>query len=165
MRCSIEWLDDLTPLSMGLSALLIERFFIMQAKSIRNIAIIAHVDHGKTTLVDCLLSQSGAYRENQQVEERAMDSMDLEKEKGITIKAKNLAVNWTNPKDGQAYTINIVDTPGHADFGAEVERVMKMVDGVLLLTDAVGGPQAQTRWVLRKALDPVSYTHLRAHET
>lgn len=125
----------------------------MQAKSIRNIAIIAHVDHGKTTLVDCLLSQSGAYRENQQVEERAMDSMDLEKEKGITIKAKNLAVNWTNPKDGQAYTINIVDTPGHADFGAEVERVMKMVDGVLLLTDAVGGPQAQTRWVLRKALD------------
>ena len=81
-----------------------------------------------------------------------MDSMDLEREKGITIKAKNLSVKWTNPKDAIEYTINIVDTPGHADFGAEVERVMKMVDGVLLLTDAVGGPQAQTRWVLRKAL-------------
>jgi len=125
----------------------------LNAKNIRNIAIIAHVDHGKTTLVDCLLHQSGTYRENQQVEERAMDSMDLEREKGITIKAKNLAVNWTDPKDGETYTINIVDTPGHADFGAEVERVMKMVDGVLLLTDAVGGPQAQTRWVLRKALE------------
>ncbi len=125
----------------------------MNAKHIRNIAIIAHVDHGKTTLVDCLLKQSGTYRENQHIEERAMDSMDLEREKGITIKAKNLAVKWLNPKDGITYTINIVDTPGHADFGAEVERVMKMVDGVLLLTDAVGGPQAQTRWVLRKALD------------
>ena len=125
----------------------------MNAKNIRNIAIIAHVDHGKTTLVDCLLQQSGTYRENQKVQERAMDSMDLEREKGITIKAKNLAVKWVNPKDGEKYTINIVDTPGHADFGAEVERVMKMVDGVLLLTDAVGGPQAQTRWVLRKALD------------
>ncbi len=125
----------------------------MNAKNIRNIAIIAHVDHGKTTLVDCLLQQSGTYRDNQKVEERAMDSMDLEREKGITIKAKNLAVKWTSPKDGEVYTINIVDTPGHADFGAEVERVMKMVDGVLLLTDAVGGPQAQTRWVLRKALD------------
>ncbi len=116
------------------------------AEKIRNIAIIAHVDHGKTTLVDCLLEQSGTYRENQQVQERAMDSMDLEREKGITIKAKNTAIEW------QGYTINIVDTPGHADFGAEVERVMKLVDGVLLLTDAVGGPQAQTRWVLRKAL-------------
>lgn len=125
----------------------------MNAQHIRNIAIIAHVDHGKTTLVDCLLKQSGTYRENQHIEERAMDSMDLEREKGITIKAKNLAVKWQNPKDGIIYTINIVDTPGHADFGAEVERVMKMVDGVLLLTDAVGGPQAQTRWVLRKALD------------
>ena len=119
----------------------------------RNIAIIAHVDHGKTTLVDCLLQQSGTFRENQAVEERAMDSMDLEREKGITIKAKNTAIKWENPKDGITYTINIVDTPGHADFGAEVERVMKMVDGVLLLTDAVGGPQAQTRWVLRKALE------------
>jgi GTP-binding protein len=116
------------------------------AEKIRNIAIIAHVDHGKTTLVDCLLQQSGTYRENQAVPERAMDSMDLEREKGITIKAKNTAIQWNG------YTINIVDTPGHADFGAEVERVMKMVDGVLLLTDAVGGPQAQTRWVLRKAL-------------
>ncbi|MGB0334740.1 MAG: translational GTPase TypA [Opitutales bacterium] len=125
----------------------------MNAKHIRNIAIIAHVDHGKTTLVDCLLQQSGTFRENQAVEERAMDSMDLEREKGITIKAKNTAIKWENPKDGITYTINIVDTPGHADFGAEVERVMKMVDGVLLLTDAVGGPQAQTRWVLRKALD------------
>ena len=125
----------------------------MNAEHIRNIAIIAHVDHGKTTLVDCLLQQSGTFRENQKVEERAMDSMDLEREKGITIKAKNTAVRWENPQDGITYTINIVDTPGHADFGAEVERVMKMVDGVLLLTDAVGGPQAQTRWVLRKALD------------
>lgn len=116
------------------------------ADRIRNIAIIAHVDHGKTTLVDCLLRQSGTFRENQMIQERAMDSMDLEREKGITIKAKNTAIRW---KD---FTINIVDTPGHADFGAEVERVMKMVDGVLLLTDAVGGPQAQTRWVLRKAL-------------
>lgn len=119
---------------------------ISTAEKIRNIAIIAHVDHGKTTLVDCLLQQSGTYRENQDVPERAMDSMDLEREKGITIKAKNTAIQWNG------YTINIVDTPGHADFGAEVERVMKMVDGVLLLTDAVGGPQAQTRWVLRKAL-------------
>ncbi|MFP4068932.1 MAG: translational GTPase TypA [Verrucomicrobiota bacterium] len=125
----------------------------MKAEHIRNIAIIAHVDHGKTTLVDCLLKQSGTFRENQQVAERVMDSMDLEREKGITIKAKNTAIKWANPKDGATYTINIVDTPGHADFGAEVERVMKMVDGVLLLTDAVGGPQAQTRWVLRKALD------------
>ncbi len=104
------------------------------------------MDHGKTTLVDELLQQSGTFRDNQVVAERVMDSMDLEREKGITIKAKNTAINW---KD---YTITIVDTPGHADFGAEVERVMKMVDGVLLLTDAVSGPQAQTRWVLRKAL-------------
>ena len=124
----------------------------MNADLIRNIAIIAHVDHGKTTLVDCLLKQSGTFRENQSTEERMMDSMDLEREKGITIKAKNTAIKWNNPKDNKTYTINIVDTPGHADFGAEVERVMKMVDGVLLLTDAVGGPQAQTRWVLKKAL-------------
>jgi GTP-binding protein len=113
---------------------------------IRNLAIIAHVDHGKTTLVDQLLQAGGTYRENQAVTERAMDSMDLEKEKGITIKAKNTAVLW------KGYTVNIVDTPGHADFGAEVERVMKMVDGVLLVVDASGGPQAQTRFVLRKAL-------------
>ena len=113
---------------------------------IRNIAIIAHVDHGKTTLVDCLMQEGGVYRENQQGQERAMDSMDIEREKGITIKAKNTSVHW------KGKTINIVDTPGHADFGGEVERVMKMVDGVLLLVDAKDGPQAQTRFVLRKAL-------------
>jgi GTP-binding protein len=117
-----------------------------EAKQYRNIAIIAHVDHGKTTLVDELLKQSGTFRSNQVVSERVMDSMDLEREKGITIKAKNTSVHW---KD---YVINIVDTPGHADFGAEVERVMKMVDGVLLLVDAYDGPQAQTRFVLKKAL-------------
>lgn len=109
-------------------------------------AIIAHVDHGKTTLVDKLLAAGGAYRDNQAVTERAMDSMDLEREKGITIKAKNTSINW------RGYTINIVDTPGHADFGGEVERVMKMVDGVLLVVDAFDGPQAQTTFVLRKAL-------------
>jgi len=114
--------------------------------SIRNLAIIAHVDHGKTTLVDRLLAAAGVYRDNQAVQERAMDSMDLEREKGITIKAKNTSIHW---KD---YLINIVDTPGHADFGGEVERVMRMVDGVLLLVDASDGPQAQTRFVLRKAL-------------
>ena len=115
-------------------------------QNIRNIAIIAHVDHGKTTLVDKLLKEGGVYRANQHVEERAMDSMDLEKEKGITIKAKNTSVHW------QDKTINIVDTPGHADFGGEVERALRMVDGVLLLVDAYDGPQAQTRFVLRKAL-------------
>jgi GTP-binding protein len=114
---------------------------------IRNIAIIAHVDHGKTTLVDQLLRQSGTFRSNQHIEERVMDSMDLEREKGITIRAKNAAFHW---KD---YRINIVDTPGHADFGGEVERIMKMVDGVLLVVDAHDGPQAQTRFVLRKALE------------
>ncbi len=115
-------------------------------KNIRNLAIIAHVDHGKTTLVDALLRASGNFRENQQIDERAMDSMDLEKEKGITIKAKNTSVHW------QDHIINIVDTPGHADFGGEVERVMKMVDGVMLVVDAYEGPQAQTRFVLKKAL-------------
>ena len=116
---------------------------------IRNIAIIAHVDHGKTTLVDCLLKQSGTFRANQAIatEERIMDSMDLEREKGITIKAKNAAFKY---KD---YHINIVDTPGHADFGGEVERIMNMIDGVLLVVDAADGPQAQTRFVLRKALE------------
>jgi GTP-binding protein len=116
---------------------------------IRNIAIIAHVDHGKTTLVDCLLKQSGTFRANQAIsnEERIMDSMDLEREKGITIRAKNAAFKY---KD---YHINIVDTPGHADFGGEVERIMNMVDGVLLVVDAAEGPQAQTRFVLRKALE------------
>jgi GTP-binding protein len=114
---------------------------------IRNIAIIAHVDHGKTTLVDQLLRQSGTFRSNQRIEERVMDSMDLEREKGITIRAKNAAFQWNG------YRINIVDTPGHADFGGEVERIMKMVDGVLLVVDAHDGPQAQTRFVLRKALE------------
>jgi len=118
----------------------------MRAKNIRNIAIIAHVDHGKTTIVDLLLKAGGVYRDNQEVEERAMDSMDQERERGITIKAKNTAIHWND------YIINIVDTPGHADFGGEVERVMKMVDGVLLIVDAAEGPQAQTRFVLRKAL-------------
>ena len=115
-------------------------------QNIRNIAIIAHVDHGKTTLVDKLLKEGGVFRANQQVEERAMDTMDLEREKGITIKAKNTAVHWHDK------TINIVDTPGHADFGGEVERALRMVDGVLLVVDAYDGPQAQTRFVLRKAL-------------
>ncbi|HEY5752138.1 MAG TPA: translational GTPase TypA [Chthoniobacterales bacterium] len=115
---------------------------------IRNIAIIAHVDHGKTTLVDQLLKQSGTFRANEAKasEDRIMDSMDLEREKGITIKAKNAAFHW---KD---YHVNIVDTPGHADFGGEVERIMKMVDGVLLVVDAHDGPQAQTKFVLKKAL-------------
>jgi GTP-binding protein len=116
---------------------------------IRNIAIIAHVDHGKTTLVDCLLKQSGTFRANQAIatEERIMDSMDLEREKGITIRAKNAAFKYKN------YHVNIVDTPGHADFGGEVERAMSMIDGVLLVVDAAEGPQAQTRFVLRKALE------------
>jgi GTP-binding protein len=116
-------------------------------EKIRNIAIIAHVDHGKTTLVDQLLRQSGTFRTNQKVEERVMDSMDLEREKGITIRAKNAAFKY---KD---YHVNIVDTPGHADFGGEVERIMKMVDGVLLVVDSHDGPQAQTKFVLRKALE------------
>ena len=116
---------------------------------IRNIAIIAHVDHGKTTLVDCLLKQAGTFRANEAKasEERIMDSMDLEREKGITIRAKNAAFRWHD------YHINIVDTPGHADFGGEVERIMKMIDGVLLVVDAHDGPQAQTKFVLRKALE------------
>ena len=118
----------------------------MTPDRIRNLAIIAHVDHGKTTLVDQLLQASGMYRDNQAVVERAMDSMDLEREKGITIKAKATSIHWND------HIINIVDTPGHADFGAEVERVMKMVDGVLLVVDAFSGPQAQTRFVLRKAM-------------
>jgi len=114
---------------------------------IRNIAIIAHVDHGKTTLVDAMLRQSGTFRENEQVRERVMDSMDLERERGITIMAKNTAVRYHN------FKINIVDTPGHADFGGEVERVLKMVDGVMLLVDAAEGCLPQTRFVLRKALE------------
>ena len=117
-----------------------------QSTHIRNLAIIAHVDHGKTTLVDQLLRQSGVFRENQSIDERAMDSMDQERERGITIKAKNTSVLWND------YLINVVDTPGHADFGGEVERVMKMVDGVMLVVDSHEGPQAQTRFVLQKAL-------------
>ncbi|HEX2048507.1 MAG TPA: translational GTPase TypA [Acidimicrobiales bacterium] len=116
-------------------------------RDLRNLAIVAHVDHGKTTLVDAMLWQSGIFRENQDVAERVMDSMDLEREKGITILAKNTAVRYGDVK------LNIVDTPGHADFGGEVERALTMVDGVLLLVDAAEGPQPQTRFVLRKALE------------
>ena len=113
---------------------------------LRNIAIIAHVDHGKTTLVDELLKQSGAFRENQAVAERAMDSNDLERERGITILAKPTSVEWKGTR------INIVDTPGHADFGGEVERILSMVDGVVLLVDAAEGPMPQTKFVTSKAL-------------
>ena len=117
-----------------------------QRDDLRNIAIIAHVDHGKTTLVDGMLKQSNVFRENQVVGELIMDSNDLERERGITILAKNTAVTYKGTR------INIVDTPGHADFGGEVERVMNMVDGVLLLIDAVDGPMPQTKFVLRQAL-------------
>ena len=116
-------------------------------EDIRNVAIVAHVDHGKTTLVDAMLWQSGAFRSGQDVNERVMDSMDLEREKGITILAKNTSVRYGDVK------LNIVDTPGHADFGGEVERGLTMVDGVLLLVDASEGPLPQTRFVLRKALE------------
>ena len=119
----------------------------MRKESIRNIAIIAHVDHGKTTLVDGLLKQSGTFKEHQNVEDRVMDSMDLEKERGITITAKNTAVYFQDIK------INILDTPGHADFGGEVERSLNLVDGALLLVDASEGPLPQTRFVLKKALE------------
>ena len=118
----------------------------MEQKSIRNIAIIAHVDHGKTILVDAMLKQTGTFRENEQVEERVMDSGDLERERGITILAKNTSLYYKGVK------INIVDTPGHADFGGEVERSLSMVDGVLLLVDAFEGCMPQTRTVLKKAL-------------
>jgi GTP-binding protein len=120
---------------------------------IRNVAIVAHVDHGKTTLVDAMLKQSGAFRENQHVDDRVMDSNDLEREKGITILAKNTAVHFRDPKKGTDTVINIIDTPGHADFGGEVERGLSMVDGVVLLVDASEGPLPQTRFVLRKALN------------
>ena len=113
---------------------------------IRNIAIIAHVDHGKTTLVDALLRQSGTFRDNQRVAERAMDSNDLERERGITILAKCTSIDW------EGVRINVVDTPGHADFGGEVERVLGMVDGVLVLVDAAEGPMPQTKFVVAKAL-------------
>jgi len=118
---------------------------------LRNVAIIAHVDHGKTTLVDSMLWQSGAFRENADVNERVMDSMDLEREKGITILAKQTAVDYYT-ESGERVTINIIDTPGHADFGGEVERGLEMVNGVLLLVDAAEGPLPQTRFVLAKAL-------------
>ncbi len=119
----------------------------MNKENIRNIAIIAHVDHGKTTLVDCMLKQSGVFRENQQVQERVLDSNDLEKERGITILSKNISINYKGVK------INVIDTPGHADFGGEVERVLGMVDGALLIVDAAEGPMPQTRFVLSKALE------------
>ena len=118
----------------------------MKRTDIRNVAIIAHVDHGKTTLVDQMLKQSGTFRENEAVEERVMDSNSLERERGITILSKNTAVAYKDVK------VNIIDTPGHADFGGEVERIMGMVDGVLLLVDAFEGPMPQTRFVLQKAL-------------
>lgn len=119
----------------------------MNKENIRNIAIIAHVDHGKTTMVDCMLKQSGVFRDNQQVQERVLDSNDLEKERGITILSKNISIDYKGTK------INIVDTPGHADFGGEVERVLGMVDGALLIVDAAEGPMPQTRFVLSKALE------------
>ncbi|WKZ50288.1 MAG: translational GTPase TypA [Anaerolineales bacterium] len=125
----------------------------IERTDLRNIAIIAHVDHGKTTLVDGLLRQSHTFRDNQQVAERVMDSNDLERERGITILAKNTAITIPDPQTGGQVKINIVDTPGHADFGGEVERVMNMVDGVLLLVDAAEGPMPQTRFVLKKALE------------
>jgi len=120
--------------------------------SLRNVAIIAHVDHGKTTLVDQLFRQSGTFRENQRVEERAMDSNDLERERGITILAKPTSVEWKPPGAADTFRINIVDTPGHADFGAEVERILSMVDGVILLVDSAEGPMPQTKFVTGKAL-------------
>src|SRR3954449_5906697 len=129
------------------SGLLLSTPLMALRSDLRNVAIIAHVDHGKTTLVDAMLWQSGAFRENQDVNDRVMDSMDLEREKGITILAKNTAVRYEGVK------LNIIDTPGHADFGGEVERGLKMVDGVLLLVDASEGPLPQTRFVLRKALE------------
>ncbi|MDX6513399.1 MAG: GTP-binding protein, partial [Gaiellaceae bacterium] len=121
--------------------------FPARRNELRNVAIVAHVDHGKTTLVDALLWQSGSFRENETVAERVMDSTDLEREKGITILAKNTSVRIGETK------LNIIDTPGHADFGGEVERGLTMVDGVLLLVDASEGPLPQTRFVLRKALE------------
>jgi GTP-binding protein len=122
-----------------------------QRENLRNIAIIAHVDHGKTTLVDQLLRQSGTLDARAEVSDRMMDSNDLEKERGITILSKNTAINWHHEQDQQDYRINIVDTPGHADFGGEVERILSMVDSVLLLVDAVEGPMPQTRFVTQKA--------------
>src|SRR5258705_2759802 len=131
--------------------LCLERFRMPLRNDLRNVAIVAHVDHGKTNLVDAMLWQSGAFGAHQHVDERAMDSGDLEREKGITILAKNTAVRH-KMADGQTMTINIIDTPGHADFGGEVERGLSMVDAIVLLVDASEGPLPQTRFVLRKAL-------------
>ena len=119
----------------------------MKQENIRNVAIIAHVDHGKTTIVDRLLYTSGVFRENQQVEERVLDSNDQERERGITILSKNISVTYDGVK------INVIDTPGHADFGGEVERVLNMADGALLIVDAFEGPMPQTRFVLKHALE------------
>src|SRR5229473_3875236 len=119
----------------------------MRRADVRNLAIVAHVDHGKTTLVDALLRQSGVFRANEQVADRVMDSFALERERGITIMAKNTSIVWNGTR------INIVDTPGHSDFGGEVERTLSMVDGILLLVDACEGPLPQTRFVLKKALE------------
>ena len=130
----------------------------METSKIRNIAIIAHVDHGKTTLVDAMLKQAGNFRENEQVVDRVMDSMDLERERGITIMAKNTAVRYGD------YKINIVDTPGHADFGGEVERVLKMVDGVMLLVDAAEGCLPQTRFVLAQSAGGAPARHRRRQQ-
>src|SRR4030065_214431 len=124
---------------------------LVERTDLRNIAIVAHVDHGKTTLVDGLLKQAHVFRSNQQVAERILDSSDLERERGITILAKNTAISIYDEETDQQVKINIVDTPGHADFGGEVERVLNMVDGVLLLVDAAEGPMPQTRFVLKKA--------------
>ena len=121
-------------------------------RGLRNIAIVAHVDHGKTTLVDHMLRQAGTFRTNEVLQERVMDSNDLERERGITILAKNTSVRWPGP-DGTPIKINVIDTPGHADFGGEVERIMLMADGALLLVDAAEGPLPQTRFVLRKCLE------------
>ena len=123
------------------------QYMKQKREDVRNVAIIAHVDHGKTTLVDELLKQSGVFRENQEVAERVMDSNAIERERGITILSKNTAITYKGTK------INIIDTPGHADFGGEVERVLKMVNGVILVVDAFEGPMPQTKFVLRKALE------------
>ena len=127
----------------------------MKREDVRNIAIIAHVDHGKTTLVDEMLKQSGIFRDNQEVAERVMDSNDIEKERGITILSKNTGVMYNGIK------INIIDTPGHADFGGEVERVLKMVNGVVLVVDAFEGPMPQTKFVLKKALEQIGRASCR----
>ena len=119
----------------------------MLQENIRNIAVIAHVDHGKTTLVDCMLKAAHTFRENQKVQERVLDSNDQERERGITILAKNISISYKDVK------INIIDTPGHADFGGEVERVLRMADGALLIVDAFEGPMPQTRFVLQHAID------------